>query len=68
MLINVAAKLKDGNWRGATIVDNKFLDAAVDSDLSNVLSAAFVALFSAAIAEGSDLSVTIAVTPPEASA
>lgn len=68
MQINVAAKLKDGNWRGATVVDNRFLDASVDADLSNVLAGAFVALFSAAIAEGSDLNVTISVTSPEATA
>jgi hypothetical protein len=64
MNINVVAKRRDGEWRGATVKDGVFQNAQVDSDMVAVLSDAFTILLSENFADGADLSVTIVASNP----
>jgi hypothetical protein len=64
MKINVAARLKDGQWRAATVVNNNFEDAAVGADLGDVMTSAFTVLFSQSFSEGDVVAIEINTSEP----
>jgi hypothetical protein len=65
MVIQLVAKLRDEEWRAATILDNVFQDANVNSSLANVIGEALGPTMSQEFPEGTTFSLTVVVDLPK---
>jgi hypothetical protein len=55
----VAAKLKQGKWKGASVVDAEFIDSFAEDSLVVLVSEAITGALATPFAEGTEVSVNI---------
>jgi hypothetical protein len=64
MNLVVAAKLKNGEWRSATIADGRFVDVVVSPSLTDVVGQGVAGALAASYPEGTEINVTLTVQHP----
>lgn len=63
MVIQIAMKKKQNDWRGALIVDGTFQDSFNGMELRSLVEAQWASLLDSTYPEGQEVTVTITINP-----